>query len=87
MSDYPKLLFKSGQEITVHSPAEEAEKVADGFAPAASDAPASEPPAEAPAEPVAPESEPSDDEPEGPTFGAPHDDTHARRPRSGGKKK
>ncbi len=72
MSEYPKLLFKAGQEITVGSATEEAEKVAEGYAPAASDVLAVEPTADV-EEPVA-------DQPEGPTFGAPHDQTHAKRP-------
>jgi hypothetical protein len=31
MSDYPKLMFKGGEEITVGGAAEEAERKADGF--------------------------------------------------------
>lgn len=69
MSDYPKLLWlKNGQEVTVHADSEVQKLIEDGVY---------APPTEAQA--VSDESAP--DEPEGPTFGPPDDDTHAKRSR------
>jgi len=82
MSDYPKLMFKAGQETTVTCPSDEAEKAAEGWrVPGA--VVASEPAPEAAAAPVSEEAEVEDE----PTFGPPGDQTHAKRPAKGSKKK
>jgi hypothetical protein len=79
MSDYPRLMFKDGEEITVKTPEEEADKRTWGYVCAGEQSvPPSEPPPE-------PESEPptygaaDDGTGEGPTEGESNDDTHAKR--------
>jgi hypothetical protein len=92
MSGYPKLVWlKDGREVTVRSDSDVLKLVADGvYAPPpesepvpVAEVPADDVPvAEVPAEPPqAPQDAPDE---EGPTFGPPHDQTHAKR---GGKKK
>ncbi len=83
MSDYPKIMTRGGEEISVGGEAEETEKRAEGWCSPLDVAP--EVDADAPAVPDVDPDASSDDEP---TFGPPHDQTHAKRPaRSGASKK
>ncbi len=87
MSDYPKIMTRSGVEVSVGGAAEEAEKRAAGWC-SPLDVPAAEPvvapvvtEAQEPAQ--EPASDPYDTEP---TFGPPGDDTHAKRAPKGKKR-
>lgn len=74
MHEYPKLLFKGAEDITVRSADEEAARLADGYTPTPGDAPKAEPDLTA----SAADEEPEPDR-EGPTFGA-ADVPHVDRP-------
>lgn len=78
MSEYPKLLFRGGQEITVQSASEAAARMAEGFEDP--HAPRVEPEPE-PVEAIEPEADV-----EGPTFGSAHE-PHRDPPRRGRKKR
>lgn len=87
MSGYPKLMWtKAGTEITVQSAQEESDQRAEG-AYGAGEATVGAAVVE-PGVP-APDADTSDDETfdNEPTFGPPHDDTHAKKAAKGGKKK
>jgi hypothetical protein len=89
MKDYPKIMTRSGEEISVGGAADEAVKRGEGWS-----SPLDGPQADDIASELGPGTDPSEeaalavgnepDEPEGPTFGPPHDQTHAKR---GGKKR
>ncbi len=96
MSEYPKIMTRQGQEVSVCGAAEETERRAEGWCSPLDEptrvsekTPQSEPDVEAVAvDDVEAASEPSsDDEPDEPTFGPPGDATHAKRSAKGGKKK
>ncbi len=79
VSEYPKLMFRNGEEIAVVSVEDEAEKSGLGFALTRDAAPVADvPPTVEADEPV---------ESDEPTFGPPGDQTHAKRPSRGGKKR
>lgn len=70
MSDYPKIMTRGGEEVSVGGAAEEAEKRAGGWASPLDGPPEAAVVAEEPSDAT------SDDEP---TFGPPHDQTHRKR--------
>lgn len=94
MSDYPKVMSRAGAEITVTSASEQGDREADGWKACdgsvvtASVGPDIDARAKADLDAMADGVvNAADDESEGPTFGPPHDDTHAKRSRPGSKKK
>jgi len=84
MSDYPKIMTRGGDEISVGGAADEAVKRGEGWCSPLDVAGETVPSLSVydPNEPDMPEAVEDlalPDEPEGPTFGPPHDQTHAKR--------
>lgn len=69
MSAYPKVMLRGSEEVTATCESDERSKMAEGYRAVVD-----------PLEPVAEAVDPAtDDEPDGPTYGAAHDQTHEKR--------